>query len=385
MDLMTSILFAAGLVLLIGGAELLVRGASGLATRVGISPLVIGLTVVAFGTSSPELAVSVSSAWSGEADIALGNVIGSNIFNVLFILGVAALIAPLVVAQQLIRLDVPIMIGATVLVLLMALDGAISRFDGVLLFAGIVAYTGFLIWQSRRETSTVVLDEYDEAYAQSPHPAPAWPVQAGFVIAGLALLVLGSRWLVNGAVSLADTIGVSDIVIGLTIVAAGTSLPEVATSIIASIRGERDIAVGNVVGSSIFNLLAVLGLSSAVSPEGIGVASAMVNFDIPVAVAVAVACLPIFFTGHLIARWEGAVFHFLFFTMSLHNRFARMAISGQCGLRVRCEQVGRVIHGHPSRKTTVPAGDPTRLHAAVRTPPRAVPKPVRARWYTAPS
>ena len=319
MDLTTLILFIAGLVLLIGGAELLVRGASGLAARAGISPLVIGLTVVAFGTSSPELAVSIGSAWSGEADIALGNVIGSNIFNVLFILGLAALITPLIVAQQLIRLDVPIMIGATGLVLLLALDGSISRLDGVLLFAGIVIYTWFLIWQSRKETNKAVLEEYDEAFATEPKAAPPWPIQVGSVIAGLALLVLGSRWLVNGAIDLANTFGVSDLVIGLTIVAAGTSLPEVATSIIASIRGERDIAVGNVVGSSIFNIFAVLGISSLVSPNGIAVAPSMTTFDIPIALVVAVACLPIFFTGHLIARWEGALFmaYYVVFTVYL--------------------------------------------------------------------
>jgi cation:H+ antiporter len=303
-DVLTLILFITGLALLIGGAELLVRGASGLAARVGISPLVIGLTVVAFGTSSPELAVSIGSAWSGDADIALGNVVGSNIFNILFILGLAALIAPLVVAQQLIRLDVPLMIGVTVLLLLLALDGTIGRLDGALLAGTVLAYTTFLVRQSRKETSAAVLAEYDDV---AP-PAMAWPLQVGSVVAGLGLLVLGSRWLVDGAVQLARTLGVSDVIVGLTIVAAGTSLPEVATSVLAGLRGERDIAVGNVVGSSIFNILAVLGLSSLVSPDGLAVAPSMTTFDIPVAIAVALACLPIFFTRHLIARWEGALF-----------------------------------------------------------------------------
>lgn len=315
MDLLTLILFVVGLGLLIGGAELLVRGASGLAARVGISPLVIGLTVVAFGTSSPELAVSIGSAWSGDADIALGNVIGSNIFNVLFILGLAALIAPLIVAQQLIRLDVPLMIGATVLLLLLAWDGAINRLDGALLAGGIVVYTTFLIRQSRKEANEGVLAEYDDV---AP-PAKPWTIQVGSVVGGLALLVLGSRWLVDGAVQLANALGVSDIIIGLTIVAAGTSLPEVATSVLAGLRGERDIAVGNVVGSSIFNILAVLGLSSLVSPDGLAVAPSMVTFDIPIAIAVAVACLPIFFTRHLIARWEGGLFliYYLAYTLYL--------------------------------------------------------------------
>lgn len=304
MDLLTLILFIVGLGLLISGAELLVRGASGLAARVGISPLVVGLTVVAFGTSSPELAVSIGSVWSGDADIALGNVIGSNIFNILFILGLAALITPLIVAQQLIRLDVPLMIGATVLLLVLAQDGIIGRLDGALLAGGVVAYTTFLIRQSRKETNAAVLAEYDDV---AP-PAMAWTIQVGSLVGGLALLVLGSRWLVNGAVQLAGALGVSDVIIGLTIVAAGTSLPEVATSVLAGLRGERDIAVGNVVGSSIFNILAVLGLSSLVSPDGLAVAPSMITFDIPVAIVVAVACLPIFFTRHLIARWEGGVF-----------------------------------------------------------------------------
>jgi cation:H+ antiporter len=308
LDLFTLILFIAGLAMLIGGAELLVRGASNLAARAGISPLVIGLTVVAFGTSSPELAVSIGSAWSGNADIAVGNVVGSNILNVLFILGLAALITPLVVEQQLIRLDVPLLIGATILLLLLSLDGTIGRLDGALMAGAVAAYTGFLIWQSRKETSRAILDEYDKAFGQKKRSSTAWQLQVGWLIAGLGLLMLGSRWLVGGAVELASMIGISDVIIGLTIVAAGTSLPEVATSVIASLKGERDIAVGNVVGSSIFNILAVLGISSLVSPDGISVAPSMITFDIPVALAVAVACLPIFFTGHLIARWEGALF-----------------------------------------------------------------------------
>lgn len=302
----TILYFIAGAVLLIGGAELLVRGASRLAIAAGVSPLVVGLTVVAFGTSSPELAVTVGSAWSGQADVALGNVVGSNIFNVLFILGLSALITPLVVAQQLVRLDVPLMICASFLLLLFGLDGTISRWDGIFLFLGVVAYTTFLIRQSRTET-TQVQSEYDEAFGAQPGKS-GWALNIGFVLAGLALLVLGSRWLVEGAVSMATTFGVSQLVIGLTIVAAGTSLPEVATSVLAAIRGERDIAVGNVVGSNIFNILAVLGLGSIVAPEGVNVSPGALTFDIPVMIAVAVAALPVFFTGYLIARWEGAVF-----------------------------------------------------------------------------
>jgi len=308
-DAVTLVLFVVGLGLLIVGAELLVRGASRLATAVGISPLVVGLTVVAFGTSSPELAVSVQATLSGQADLAIGNVVGSNVFNVLFILGASAAIAPLVVSRQLVRLDVPLMIGASVLVLVLALDGGLGRLDGLLLVAGIVAYTVFLVRQSRRESAaTRAEDEGEEEGTAEPSGPGHLFLQLGFVVVGLALLVVGSNWLVDGAIAIAGALGVSELVIGLTVVAAGTSLPEVATSIIATIRGERDIAVGNVVGSNLYNLLAILGLSGIVAPDGVPVAPAMLRFDLLVMTAVAVACLPIFFTGHLIARWEGFLF-----------------------------------------------------------------------------
>ncbi|HEV2131516.1 MAG TPA: calcium/sodium antiporter [Longimicrobiaceae bacterium] len=308
MDAGTVVLLVLGLIVLVVGAELLVRGAARLAAAVGISPLVIGLTVVAFGTSSPELAVSVLASGSGQADLALGNVVGSNIFNVLFILGISALITPLVVAAQLVRWDVPLMIGVSVLLLLLALDGSVGRLDGMLLFAGIVAYTAWSVRESRKESAQASPAPEGDAGGESKKTPGYLLVQVGLVVAGLVLLVLGSRWLVDGAVEIARLLGVSELVIGLTIVAAGTSLPEVATSILAALRGERDIAVGNVVGSNIFNILAVLGISGLVAPEGVPVAAAALRFDIPVMIAVAVACLPIFFTGHLIARWEGALF-----------------------------------------------------------------------------
>jgi len=308
MDALTLGLFIVGLVGLIIGAELLVRGASRLAIGFGISPLVVGLTVVALGTSSPELAVSVGSALSGQADIALGNVVGSNIFNVLFILGLSASLGALVVAQQLIRLDVPLMIGVAILPLLLGLDGNIGRADGLLLFAGIVAYLVFAIRQSRKETRQVEA-EYEHEFGQGRGMGPGQVlIQIGLVIAGLALLVIGARWLVNGAVAMARSLGLSELIIGLTIIAAGTSLPEVATSVIATLRGERDIAVGNVVGSNIFNILAVLGLTATFAPNGVAVPSAALRFDIPFMIAVSIACLPIFFTGYRIARWEGVLF-----------------------------------------------------------------------------
>jgi cation:H+ antiporter len=257
------------------------------------------------------MAVSVQSALTGQADIALGNVVGSNIFNVLFILGISALIIPLVVAQQLVRLDVPIMIGVSIVSFLMALNGVIERWEGVVLFAGIVAYTGFLIWQSRKQKDSPEVEaEFEQEYGEhQPRTTRNLLINVGLAILGLVLLVAGARWFVDGAVQLARGFGVSELVIGLTIVAAGTSMPEVATSIIAAIRGERDIAVGNVVGSNLFNLLAVLGLTAMIAPGGgITVPAGALQIDMPFMVAVAVACLPIFLTGNVIARWEGGMF-----------------------------------------------------------------------------
>jgi cation:H+ antiporter len=303
---MTVLVFIAGLAALVLGAELLVRGASRIAATLGISPLVVGLTIVAFGTSSPELAVSAGAALTGQGDLAIGNVVGSNIFNVLFILGLSALIAPLVVAQQLVRLDVPLMVVCSLLLLLFALDNDVSRAEGAVLLVGVVAYTVFLVWQTRRERDARVVAEYAGAYpAVTEH---RWLIQIVSILAGLALLVLGARWLVDSVVTFARYLGVTELVIGLTVVAAGTSLPEVAASVMAALKGERDIAVGNVVGSCIYNVLAVLGATAVVAPDGLTVAPSVLTFDLPVMIAVSIACLPILFTGYRIDRWEGAVF-----------------------------------------------------------------------------
>jgi len=309
---MVWILFVAGLVLLVLGAESLVRGASKIASALGVPPLLVGLTVVAYGTSTPEIAVSLKAALAGQADLALGNVVGSNIFNVLFILGLSAMIAPLVVSRQLVWIDVPLMVGASVLMLLMALDGRISRLDGGVLAALIIFYTLFLVRQARKERAAAreaaAADEGGDAGSPPGSAARRWAVNLAYIAAGLGLLVVGARWFVESSMAIARMMGASELVIGLTIVAAGTSMPEVATSIIATVRGERDIAVGNVVGSNIYNILAVLGFAALLSPGGVAVAPAALDFDIPVMLAVAVACLPIFFTGHLIARWEGWLF-----------------------------------------------------------------------------
>jgi cation:H+ antiporter len=311
MDLMTIGLIVAGLVLLVIGGELLVRGSSALASVMGISPLVIGLTVVAFGTSAPELAVSIQAGLKGASDIAIGNVVGSNIFNVLFVLGTCALLAPLIVSMQLVRREVPILIAISFLLALLALDGNIGLIDGLVLTTGIIVYTTWSVISSRRETAAAKA-EYEQEFGAAPlgpkHGARMIAINLGLLASGLGLLVLGSRWLVDGAVALAQALGVSDVIIGLTIVAAGTSLPEVVTSVVATLKGERDIAIGNAVGSSIFNILSIVGIAALVTPGGLNVPTSIINFDLPVMIATSVACLPIFFSGMTIARWEGALF-----------------------------------------------------------------------------
>jgi cation:H+ antiporter len=301
------LLFFAGLAALGIGAELLVRGASRLSLSLGISPLVVGLTVVAFGTSAPEMAVSVGAALSGKVDVAVGNVVGSNIFNVLVILGFSALIVPLAVHAQIVRQEVPVMIGATLLMAAMAIDGRISFVEAALLFAALVAYTAFLVVQSRRESRETV----DEFAGEMPPPATwdsHWGVQLALVLGGLVLLVVGAGWLVDAAVSFARTLGVSDLVIGLTIVAAGTSLPEVAASLTAALRGERDIAVGNVVGSNVFNILGCLGVAGMAAPDGLAVAPELLRVDLWVLLATMLACIPVFAYRHEIRRWQGGLF-----------------------------------------------------------------------------
>ena len=308
MDVQLVLAFLGGLALLIGGAEMMVRGAVGAARVAGISPLVVGLTVVAFGTSSPELAVSSWAAWSAQAPIGLGNVIGSNIFNILFILGLSALITPLAVSRQLIIFDVPLMIAASVLVLLLGADGTISRIEGIGLFLASIAYTVWVVRKSRREQETA--------------PAPAGrtmslPLAMILIGLGVVLLVVGSQWFVDGASAIARLLGISELMIGLTIVAIGTSLPEIATSVVASLRKERDIAVGNIIGSNLFNLLFVLGAATTISPAGFDVSAEVQQFDLPVMVAVAVLVLPIFFTGGRVSRWEGMLLLMFYVAFSL--------------------------------------------------------------------
>ena len=316
--------FPLGFVLLIFGADRLVAGAARLAGSLGVPPLVVGLTVVAFGTSAPELAVSIKAGLAGNGGLALGNVIGSNIANVLLILGASALVAPLIASSQLVRVDVPIMIACAAGLWLLCLDGRVGRLDGLILTAGLFAYVGLLVLLVRRQSKPRGDADALPAGADEVGLTPRDRTAAGRVmngllmLLGLGLLVVGAEWLVGGATAVARSLGVSDLVIGLTVVAVGTSLPELATSLLAGYRGQRDLAVGNIVGSNIFNVLCVLGISALVTPVDFPVPPAALRLDLPVMVAACVATLPIFFTGGRVSRFEGAVLLFYFAAYTLY-------------------------------------------------------------------
>ncbi len=319
-----------GLVLLVAGGELLVRGAAGLATRIGMSSLVVGLTVVAFATSAPELAVTLGAVMGGEPGLAVGNVVGSNIVNVLMILGASAIILPLLVKVQLVRVDIPFMAAFSILFLLLAIDGGFSRVDGLILFVLLVLYISVAIILSRRDGQADDLrgpgasiatasagrvgqtvgnsaDTMTEAVEEVDARGGSIGRDLVLVLFGVALLVLGANILVKGATGIATAFGVSELIVGLTVVAIGTSLPELATSIVAVRRGQRDLAVGNVVGSNIFNIGAVTGLAAVISPTGLPIPASALALDIPLMIAAAAVLLPLAFTGSVIARWEGAL------------------------------------------------------------------------------
>ncbi len=318
MSPLAAVWFVVGVVALVVGAESLVRGSSRLAARSGLSPVIIGLTVVAFGTSAPELAVSIGAAAGGESEIALGNVVGSNIANVLLVLGLSAVVGGgLAVAQRIVRVDVPIMIVLSALVLVLGLDGRIGRVDGTL-FVGVLAI--YLVWTVRSALGDPKADddqdgvpdaaelasEYSSALGREKIRGSSWWRDLVYVLGGLGLLVVGARALVTAATDIARAFDISELVIGLTVVAVGTSLPEIATSVVAAARGQRDMAVGNAIGSNLFNILAVLGITGVLSP--ITVSSGARGFDLPFMLAVAIACVPIFADGFVLRRWQGGVF-----------------------------------------------------------------------------
>jgi len=300
--MMIALLLLAGLVALYFGAEWLVRGGASLAVRLGVTPLLVGLTVVAYGTSTPELIVSSTAAAQGQGAIAIGNVVGSNIFNIGVILGLTALLAPMRVQLQLLKFDTPVMVGVALLFLLFFRDGSIQRWESLVFLSGIVLYTVVNVRLARRQVSADVRQEFDDSV---PKPTGSPWTDAGLIVAGLATLVLGSRLFVTGAVDLARLFSISDAVIGLTIVAAGTSLPELASSLMAAWRKQPDIAIGNVVGSNIYNILAILGVSgmiaSPVNGQGVSLT------DTVVMIGFSVVLLVISWTGFTLRRWEGAL------------------------------------------------------------------------------
>ena len=307
------VLLLLGLTALVGGAELIVRGGSRVAAGLGVAPIIIGVTVVSIGTSTPELAVGIEAAAQGNGSLAIGNIAGTNIVNLLLILGLSAAIRPLEMHTQTLRLDLPVMVGAAVLVTALAWDGSLSRTNGILLVACAVLYTVVIVRIARRERP-FVKQEYDREYAPDDAERPATNVlwNSALLLGGIAVVVVGADLLVDGATGIARAQGVSEAVIGLTIVAIGTSAPELVTTIVSTVRGERDIAVGNLLGSSVFNLFLILGVTAMVPAGGIAIETELVRVDLPVMVAVAVLCIPVFFSGRRVSRWEGIGFMSLY-------------------------------------------------------------------------
>lgn len=300
--MMTSIVFVLlALLLLFIGAEGLVRGSASLAVRLGLSPLMAGLTIVAFGTSSPELVVSLEAALSQQGNIAVGNVVGSNSFNIAIILGLTALICPIPISRQIIKLDAPIALGVALLLLLLLFDDSLGRLEGALLLAGIIAYTWMNVALARKQGGAGVSEQSDLSV---PSPSRHWGLDLALIVVGLGILIFGSRLLVEHSISLATGLGISDAVIGLTIVAAGTSMPELSTSLVAAIRKQPDIAIGNVVGSNVFNILGILGVASLVSPIS---APGITTTDYLTMVIFSALLIPLLYTGRMLHRLEGVV------------------------------------------------------------------------------
>jgi len=311
MEIHPVLIFLAGLVIITLGAEFVLRGASRIAALLGVKPILIGLTVVSVGTSMPELAVGITAVAEGKGSLAIGNIAGTNILNILFILGLSAAIRPLPLQLQSIRLDVPVMIATSIVLFIMALDGMLSRSDGAILIVAAIIYTIALVRSSLKE-SKKVNKEFEEEFSQKvlikERGWYVWPAYSILLLSGMALTVLGAELLVAGAVDIAVAFGVSDAIIGLTIVAIGTSAPELATTIVATIKNDRDVAVGNLIGSSISNVLVILGITCVVSAKGVIVTNDILWLDLPLAALVAIVCYPVFRSQRMISRREGIIF-----------------------------------------------------------------------------
>lgn len=304
------LLFVLGLLVLVVGSELVVRGASKVAAFLNISPMFIGLTIVSIGTSAPELAVGTIAGLQGNGGIAVGNIAGTNVLNLLFIMGISAAITPLLLHHQVFKLELPTMVFAAGLMTFLAWDGVLSLGDGVVLLSFGIAYTIALVFVTR-SASRSSQEDFNEEFSVDDVPKKEWKRLATWYLAvlvfGIVLTVLGADILVRGAVSLATIFGVSPTTIGLTIVAMGTSAPELVTTIISTVRGDRDVAVGNLIGSSIYNILIILGIPCLLAPGGLPVEPQLLWCDIPLMAAVALGAVPVFITGRRISRLEGAL------------------------------------------------------------------------------
>lgn len=311
MALHPAIVFIGGLVVIIVGAELLLRGATRIAAMLNIQPILIGLTVVAIGTSTPELAVGITAAYEGKGPLSVGNIAGGNLFILLFVLGLSALCRPLPLRLQSIKFDVPVMIATSLALIAMAWDGVLSRTEGAILLGAAVAYFTALVRLSRRESERMRL-EFAEEYSQRALKTRRGPWQWAWngvrLTVGIALTIVGADLMVAGAVDIATTFGVPDAVIGLTIVAFGTNAPELTTTLVATLKNDRDVAIGNLIGSSITNILVILGLICLVSPAGIEVGPDILRIDLPLAALVALVCLPVFRSDQQVSRLEGGFF-----------------------------------------------------------------------------
>lgn len=307
MELHPVVVFLAGLVIIVVGGEMLLRGASRLAVMLGIRPIVIGLTIVSIGTSTPELAVGITAAIEGKGPLAVGNIAGANIVNILLILGLSAVIRPLPIRSLTVRIDVPVMITSALTLVVMAWDGVLSRVEGLVLLLAAIAYTATVVQLSRLE-SAAMRREFAEEYGASALKPGRGAWHALLLLAGMGVTVLGAQLLVSGAAEIARDWGVPEAVIGLTIVAIGTTAPELVTTLMATLKNDRDVAIGNLIGSSIYNILVILGLTCVAAPGGVDVSDDILRFDLPLAAAVALVCLPVFRSDRLVSRREGAAF-----------------------------------------------------------------------------
>ena len=311
------VLFIAGLGLLVAGAEMVVRGASSVAVLLGISPMVIGLTIVSVGTSAPELAVGIVAASTDNGGLAVGNIAGTNVLNLLFILGLSALLRPLPLHLQIFKLELPMIVLAAGLMTVLAWDGRLSRLDGAVMLAAGIGYTLALLHLTRQsakrsKAQQEELKEFEEEYGPQSvaAPPPGWRARLWYgllLLGGIAITVLGAELLVRGAADIARALGVSNMIIGLTIVAVGTSAPELVTTILSTLKNDRDVAVGNLLGSSIYNILIILSITCIVAPRGLPVERDLLLFDIPLMAGVALGAIPVFITGKRISQWEGGL------------------------------------------------------------------------------